>query len=188
MEIEEFGISGLWKINSPIISDERGSFREWFKQDELNQKTGNLFSARQANLSNSRKGSLRGIHFSLAQTGQGKLVTCTSGAIWELIIDLRTDSPTFKKWVGINLDAAIGVSVFISAGLGHGFLAMEENSIVTYLLTSPYSPLEEFGINPMDPELEIKWPKENYILSQKDQEAPNLTVLQSLGKLPSIAT
>ncbi len=184
MEIEELGIAGLWKINSPVISDERGSFREWFKQDELIQKTGKMFSVRQANLSKSSRGSLRGIHFSLSHTGQAKLVTCASGAIWEVVVDLRTGSPTFKKWVGINLEAAMGTSIVVSEGLGHGFLAMEENSIVTYLLTSPYSPLEEFGINPMDPELDIEWPIDNYIFSKKDQEAPSLSVLQALGKLP----
>lgn len=139
-------------------------------------------------MSKSHKGSLRGIHFSLSQTGQGKLVTCSSGAIWEVIVDLRSNSPTFKKWIGINLDASMGTSIVVSEGLGHGFLAIEENSIVTYLLTSPYSPLEEFGINPMDPELDIKWPKEDYILSKKDQEAPSLSALQALEKLPKLGT
>ena len=172
MKIEALGIDGAWIARSPVHDDARGYFREWFKADEIEQVTGRKFVVQQANISSSNKGVLRGIHYSITTEGQGKWITCISGSIWDVVVDIRPASPSFKKWVGVELSALSGDSMFISEGLGHGFISLEDNSTVAYLLTSKYSPTEEFEIYPLDPDLAIKWPLENPSLSAKDESAP----------------
>ena len=184
MKMEELAIKGAWLATSPIFEDERGLFREWFKSADINNAAEEAFEVMQANISVSHKGVLRGIHYSLADEGQSKWITCVAGSIWDVIVDIRPSSPTYKKWVGVNLNAFCGDSILISAGLGHGFIALEDNTIVTYLLTSPYSPVEEHEIYPLDLELGISWPIENPVLSRKDLQAKTLSQMLSDGKLP----
>jgi len=184
MEARNLGIEGLWLLTFPIHTDNRGFFREWFRASEIEQELGRKFETMQGNISSSDKGALRGIHFSLGLEGQGKLVTCVSGAIWDVVVDLRTNSPTFQNWIGTSLDSKKGEVLFISEGLGHGFQALEDNSAVTYLLTSPYSPDVEYELNPFDPDLGISWPLHNPILSRKDGQARSLQNLNDAGLLP----
>jgi dTDP-4-dehydrorhamnose 3,5-epimerase len=160
MNFEELAIKGVWLAHSPIHADSRGSFREWFKPAELLSATGQNFAVMQSNISISHRGVLRGIHFSLAEHGQGKWITCITGSIWDVVVDIRPSSPTFKQWVGIPLNSQSGHSVLVSEGLGHGFISLEDNTAVSYLLTSPYSPAEEHEISPLDSELSISWPIE----------------------------
>lgn len=183
MEIKELAIEGAWIAHSPTHTDSRGAFREWFKDEEIENTTGRRFVVSQANISTSNKGVIRGIHYSLTDEGQGKWITCISGSIWDVVVDIRPSSRTFKKWVGIELNALNGTSVFISESLGHGFISLEDNSTVAYLLTSDYSPTEEFEIHPLDPELGIIWPLKNTLLSPKDAAAPTLQQQLSDGKL-----
>lgn len=183
MEIEELGIKGAWIARSPIHNDDRGYFREWFKDLEIEAAIGRRFNVRQANVSSSNKGVLRGIHYSIAKEGQAKWITCISGAIWDVVVDIRQSSPTFMKWVGVDLRANSGDSLFVSEGLGHGFVSLEDNSTVAYLLTSQYSPSEEFEIHPLDPDLAIAWPLEELLLSAKDKAAPSLQTRLSMGGL-----
>jgi dTDP-4-dehydrorhamnose 3,5-epimerase len=183
MEIEELGIKGAWIARSPIHNDDRGYFREWFKDLEIEAAIGRCFNVRQANVSSSNKGVLRGIHYSIAKEGQAKWITCISGAIWDVVVDIRQSSPTFMKWVGVDLRANSGDSLFVSEGLGHGFVSLEDNSTVAYLLTSQYSPSEEFEIHPFAPDLAIAWPLEELLLSAKDKAAPTLQNRLSMGGL-----
>lgn len=183
MEIKELGIKGAWIARSPIHNDNRGYFREWFKGAEIETAIGRRFDVQQANVSSSNRGVLRGIHYSTAQEGQGKWITCISGAIWDVVVDIRQSSPTFRKWIGVDLRANSGDSLFISEGLGHGFVSLENNSTVAYLLTSQYSPSEEFEIHPLDPDLAIAWPLEELFLSAKDEAAPSLQARLSMGGL-----
>jgi dTDP-4-dehydrorhamnose 3,5-epimerase len=184
MKAKNLGIEGLWLLTFPIYTDDRGFFREWFKVSDIERELGRKFETKQANISSSDEGVLRGIHFSLGLKGQGKLVTCVTGAIWDVVVDLRKDSPTFRQWVGTSLDSKKGEVLFISEGLGHGFQSLEDNSTVTYLLTSPYSPNVEHEVNPFDPELAISWPLEKSILSEKDKLASSLQNLNDAGLLP----
>lgn len=184
MKAEKLGIEGLWLFTFPIHTDKRGFFREWYKANEIEAVLGRKFETKQANVSSSNKGVLRGIHFSLGFEPQGKLVTCVSGGIWDVVVDLRKESPTFRKWVGTSLNSKRGEALFISEGLGHAFQSLEDNSAVTYLLTSPYSPDVEYDLNPFDPELDIAWPLIDPILSEKDYSAPSLQELMSKDLLP----
>lgn len=184
MEFKRLAIEGAWIAQSAVHGDERGLFREWFKADEIRHTTGREFDVSQSSLSLSQRGVLRGIHYSLAPQGQAKWLTCVSGAIWDVIVDIRPASPTFKKWVGVELTSNGGQAILISEDLGHGFISLEDNSVVSYHLTSPYSPTEEFEIDPLDPELAIAWPLTKVIMSGKDATAPTLAMRLAEGKLP----
>ena len=189
MKFTQLEIEGAWLVESQVWPDDRGFFREWFKHDEILKETGLDFSALQANFSLSHKGVIRGIHYSLAPAGQAKWVTCVSGSIIDVVVDIRPNSKTFKKVEYINLEPDDGKAVLISPGLGHGFIAQKDYSGITYLLSSPFLPNFEYDISPLDGDLAINWSRAtarltNFILSPKDESAPPLTVRQAQGKLP----
>jgi dTDP-4-dehydrorhamnose 3,5-epimerase len=186
MKITSLGIEGAWLASSPVHGDDRGSFREWFKHSEILEITGVDFSVAQANISQSKKGVVRGIHYSLAPEGQTKWVTCVTGAIRDVVVDIRPSSPTFGKHVAVDLVGGSGDIVLIGAGLGHAFVSLQDNSHVAYLLSSPFSPSHEFEINPLDSAIGIEWslPREELLLSAKDAAAPTLAERDKEGKLP----
>lgn len=186
MKLTPLGIDGAWVAESPVWSDDRGFFREWFKSEEVVAATGINFSIQQANISQSQRGVIRGIHYSLAPQGQAKWVTCVNGSIRDVIVDIRPNSSTFGKSVFVDLNGLDGRAVFIGAGLGHGFASLAESSTIAYLLSSPYSPTEEFEINPMDPELGVDWGVDlaEASLSEKDEAAPSLDERHKESKLP----
>ena len=167
-------IEGAWLFESPSHGDDRGYFREWFKSSTIRETIGRSFEVAQSNLSRSKKGVVRGIHFSAASMGQAKWVTCANGALWDVVVDIRPNSPTFKRWTAVELRAESGKALFISEGLGHTFVALEDDTVISYLLSTPYSPKDEFAINPQDPEIAITWPDLYLIFSPKDADAPTL--------------
>lgn len=184
-DLTALSIDGAWLYQSNVFGDPRGYFTEWFQKDLLESELKREFSVKQANLSKSKRGVVRGIHFSIAKEGQAKWITCTSGAILDVVVDIRPNSPTFKKWISVELSAGSGKSIFMSEGLGHAFLALEDESTISYLLSSPYSPKDELGISPTDPDIGIIWPMSELHFSPKDQEAPSLAdLLDTLKKSP----
>jgi dTDP-4-dehydrorhamnose 3,5-epimerase len=180
MELTPLGIEGAWLAESPVWKDDRGSFREWFKAEDIKSVTGRNFGIEQANISVSTRGTLRGIHYSIAPRGQAKWITCVSGSIQDVIVDIRLDSKTFGQWIDIELKGDSGKSVFISEGLGHGFLALEDNTTVAYLVSTPFSPTDEYEINPLDEKIRVNWGLElnELKMSYKDKSAPNLSELE----------
>lgn len=188
MKLTPLGIEGAWLAESPVWKDDRGLFREWFKSLDIKDATGRNFEIEQANISLSSAGTLRGIHYSIAPGGQAKWITCVSGSIQDVIVDLRPDSKSFGQWIEVELSGNSGRAVFISEGLGHAFLALEDISAVAYLVSTPFSPTDEFEINPLDPEIGIEWgaSPEDLKISSKDLNAPTLELLRSIGKLPKM--
>ena len=184
MKFETMSIQGAWIGVNQIHYDSRGYFREWFKFNEIERQTGVKFYPQQANVSKSKYGVLRGIHFSLSELGQAKLVTCVSGSVWDVVIDIRPSSPTFGQWDCVELTEQNGKSVLISSGLGHAFVSLAEDSLLSYLQTSPYAPDFEYEINPLDAELGIQWPIVNPQMTLKDSTAPTMSELLAKGKLP----
>jgi dTDP-4-dehydrorhamnose 3,5-epimerase len=186
MKLSPLGIEGVWLAESPVWNDDRGSFREWFKDKELIEATGVEFAVQQANISISARGVLRGLHYSLAIDGQAKWITCVSGSVRDVVVDIRTDSVTFGKHVTVDLISGDGKAILIGKGLGHGFVSIENDSAVAYLVSSPFSPSEEFEINPLDPLLGISWglPLKELRLSARDSAAPSLSQRAAQGKLP----
>jgi dTDP-4-dehydrorhamnose 3,5-epimerase len=186
MELTPLEIEGAWLAESPVWEDERGNFREWFKSSSIKSLTGLDFNIAQANVSKSIRNIVRGIHYSLAEGGQAKWITCVAGSIKDVIVDIRISSPTYGKYVSVDLLAGDGRAVFVGAGLGHGFVSIADESTVVYLMTTQYSPIEEFEINPFDPTIGIDWGTNNKELkvSNKDATAPYLNERRSQGKLP----
>ena len=187
MELTPLGIEGAWLAESPVWSDERGFFREWFKSEDIEKVTGKSFGIEQANISVSSKGTLRGIHYSVAPRGQAKWVTCVAGSIKDVIVDIRPASKTFGNWVAVDLSGNLGKAVFIGEGLGHGFIALEDNTAVAYLVSTPFSPSHEFEIDPLDEEIGINWGLNlgDLKISEKDKSAPSLSARLADGKLPN---
>ena len=173
-KLTPLSIEGAWLFESPSHRDNRGYFREWFKSSVVIETLGREFTVSQSNLSRSKKGVVRGIHFSMAPSGQAKWITCANGSLWDVIVDIRPNSPTFKHWEVVELRAEEGKALFISEGLGHAFLSLEDDTVTSYLVTTPYSPSEEFAINPQDPEIAIKWPDIPLLFSDEDAGAPLL--------------
>jgi dTDP-4-dehydrorhamnose 3,5-epimerase len=186
MELTPLGIEGAWLSESPVWSDERGFLREWFKSEDVFTATGIKFLIQQANISQSQRGVIRGIHYSLAPQGQAKWVTCVAGSIQDVIVDIRPDSKTFGQWIDIELRGDSGKAVLISEGLGHGFLALEDKTAVAYLVSTSFSPADEFEINPLDNEIAIQWRMDSSSLtiSPKDIAAPTLAKQIAERKLP----
>jgi dTDP-4-dehydrorhamnose 3,5-epimerase len=187
LEITPLDIEGAWLIQSPLRRDDRGYFREWFKPEKIENLTGVSFSAEQGNISQSSKGVLRGIHYSLAPGGQAKWVTCVNGKIKDVIVDIRESSKTFGKWLEVELSSDSGKSILIGKDLGHAFLSLEEKTIITYLVSSPFSPNNEVEINPLDPTIGIEWgiDASELLISRKDLSAPSLLERKNKGQLPN---
>ena len=186
MNLIPLGIEGAWLAESPVWSDERGFFREWFKAEDVKSATGRDFGIEQANISMSSAGTLRGIHYSIALRGQAKWITCVSGLIQDVIVDIRPESKTFGQWIDVELKADSGKAILISEGLGHGFLALEDNTVVAYLVSTPFSPSDEFEINPLDENIGIKWSMRlsEFKISEKDKIAPTLLERELNRELP----
>lgn len=187
MKLTPLGIEGAWLAESPVWRDDRGFFREWFKAEDVKSASGQDFGIEQANISVSSAGTLRGIHYSIAPRGQAKWITCVSGAIKDVIVDIRPDSKSFGQWVEVELRGDSGKAVLISEGLGHGFVALEDNTAVAYLVSTPFSPNDEFEINPLDQKIAINWGLDlNFLkISKKDRNAPTLEERLAGGKLPT---
>jgi dTDP-4-dehydrorhamnose 3,5-epimerase len=158
-----------------VFGDERGFFFESFSQKVFEEAVGRKVEFVQDNHSKSSKGVLRGLHYQLAPHAQGKLVRCVAGEVFDVAVDVRTESPTYGKWVGVNLSAENKRQLWIPEGFAHGFLVLSENAEFVYKTTSYYQPLSESSIIWNDETLNIKWPiMEEIILSAKDSAAKKI--------------
>jgi dTDP-4-dehydrorhamnose 3,5-epimerase len=180
----ELSIAGAWEITPVLRTDSRGLFFEWFTDSGFTEFAGHRFDMRQANCSVSAAGVLRGVHFAQVPPSQAKYVTCVRGAVFDVVVDIRVGSPTFGQWDAVLLDDRDRRSIYISEGLGHAFLALEDGSTVMYLCSEPYAPQREHTVRATD--LGIEWPDvPELILSDRDAEAPSLAQAQAAGLLPT---
>ena len=184
MSVENLGIPGAWVYTPRQFSDDRGTFFEWFQDSTFVAAAGSSFTLAQANCSVSKKGTLRGIHFADVPPGQAKYVTCISGSVLDVLVDLRVGSPTFGKWESVVLEMNERKVVYLPSGIGHAFMALEDNSTVIYLCDQRYNPANEHEIYPLDPTIGIKWPDGlEPLLSDKDAAAPSFdSVAKNLPK------
>lgn len=188
MEIHNLQIPGSFEITTKIFEDQRGIFCETFRFDELEKSIGHKFDLRQMNTSVSKMGTLRGIHFAKVPRGQAKYVTVPFGKILDFVVDVRLGSATFGKWVSVEISAEKRNAVYLSEGLGHAFLSLQDDTVVSYLVSDIYRPEFEFAINPLDKEicLDFPIPVENIIISDKDLNAPTLHEYKNFGELPQL--
>jgi dTDP-4-dehydrorhamnose 3,5-epimerase len=186
MDVRELAIPGAWQIVPQLHSDSRGLFFEWLTDRGFTAFAGHRLDVRQANCSVSAAGVLRGLHFAQLPPSQAKYVTCLAGSVFDVVVDIRVGSPTFGRWDSVLLDDRERRSVYISEGLAHGFVALEDNSTVTYLCSTEYDPQREHTICATDPALAIDWPRDHeLVLSDRDAAAPPLDEVRAAGLLPS---
>jgi dTDP-4-dehydrorhamnose 3,5-epimerase len=187
MTARELAVPGAWEITPARYPDDRGLFYEWFTQRDFTAATGHRFELHQANCSVSAAGVLRGLHFAQLPPSQAKYVTCLRGAVFDVAVDIRVGSPTYGKWDSVRLDDRDRRSIYLSEGLAHGFLALEDDSTVMYLCSAPYAPEREHTILATDPQLGIDWPTVKDAqprLSGRDLDAPTLEQVRAAGLLP----
>ena len=187
MTVRELAVPGAWELTPALHTDSRGAFFEWFTDSEFTEFAGHRFDLRQANCSVSAAGVLRGVHFAQVPPSQAKYVTCLRGSVYDVIVDIRVGSPTFGKWDAAVLDDRHHRTVYLSEGLGHAFLALEDDSTVMYLCSAGYAPDREHTINALDPALDIAWPAIDGepIISDRDRQAPTLEEVRVAGLLPT---
>lgn len=184
--MEPLGIEGAWVFTPRVFSDDRGDFLESFQGAGFAEAVGHRLDVAQVNTSVSRRGTLRGVHFADVPPGQAKYVTCTSGAVLDVAIDIRTGSPTFGEWACVQLDDQDRRAIYVAEGLGHAFLALTDDATVSYLCSQPYRPGAEHGIDPLDRALRLPWPDDvEVLLSDKDAAAPSLETAAADGLLPT---
>ncbi len=186
MTVRPLDISGAFLISSRRFTDERGAFVEVYREDVLTEALGYQPGIVQSNYSVSHRNVLRGVHGATVPPGLAKLVTCLRGTMLDFAIDLRTGSPTFGKWDMTVLDGHGTTSVYLEEGLGHAFVALEDDTCVQYQCSELYRAQDVVTVNPLDPELglPLRLPGDP-ILSGGDAAAPALREAAELGLLPS---
>ena len=175
-------IDGPVLLAPPLHGDERGFFLETYRADAW-AAHGIPTTFVQDNHSRSKRGTVRGIHFQ-THPGQGKLVRCARGTVWDVVVDLRRGSPTFGEWEAVELDDVHGWQLWIPVGFGHGFCVLSDVADFVYKCTAYYDPGTEAGIRFDDPEVGIAWPlpADELLYSQRDRDAPPLSAVA--GSLP----
>jgi epimerase EvaD len=188
MRVRELAIDGVFEFQPTSFTDNRGLFAAPFQGDVFAATVGHPLTLAQTNHSMSRRGTIRGIHFADTPPGQSKYIYCPQGSMLDVIVDVRTGSPTFGKWDTVRLDAQSLTAVYIPEGLGHGFVALEDDTAMSYLCSTGYNPKGEHGITPLDPALDLPWPTDiEPILSAKDADAPTLAEAAEADLLPTYA-
>jgi dTDP-4-dehydrorhamnose 3,5-epimerase len=191
VQITPLSVPGAHVLTPTVHADDRGAFLEWYRHEALAGAVGHPLGLAQANASVSRRGVVRGIHYADVPPGQAKYVTCVSGAVLDVVVDLRVGSPTFGHWDSVRLDAVHRRVLYLAEGLGHGFQSLEDDSTVVYLCSDVYRPGAEHGVHPLDPALGIEWspaasgPAAVPVLSDKDAAAPTLSEALAAGRLPT---
>ena len=193
MQIRPLSIDGSFAITPRQFGDLRGVFMEWFTAEAFHEAAGHHLDLAQANCSVSAGGVLRGIHFADVPPGQAKYVTCVSGAVMDVVVDIRVGSPTFGQWDSVLLDDVDRRGIYLAEGLGHAFMSLAEGSTVVYLCSTGYVPERERGIHPLDPAIGIEWPTADRDgrpitpqLSEKDAAAPTLAEAAEGSQLPTL--
>ena len=152
-DVRPLTVPGAWLFVPDLYGDDRGVFAETYTESVFVATVGHPLVVAQVNTSVSRRGTLRGVHYSVAPEGQAKYVTCAAGAVLDVVVDLRVGSPTFGAHDAVQLDAATRNALFLSEGLGHAFLALSDEAVVTYFCSTPYAPQHELTVSALDPAL-----------------------------------
>ena len=173
MKFEECKINGLIVCKPAIINDKRGFFTETFRKDLFDNFIGEKSSFCQINSSESTHGTIRGLHFQISPSSQSKLVSVQRGEILDVALDLRRNSITFGKYFSVILNDINNYQLFIPSGFAHGFSVLSNKARVQYMVDNFYDKKNEFGINPLDNELNIDWRVKNPIVSERDISSPN---------------
>jgi dTDP-4-dehydrorhamnose 3,5-epimerase len=173
MKFNDIGLEGACTIDLDMMGDERGFFARTFCVNEFQE---NGLDGKIVQINNSlsqKKGTLRGIHYQVEPCAETKIVRCLNGSLWDVIVDLRKESQTYLSWYGEELSAQNRKMMYVPKGFGHGFISLEDNTEIIYMVTEFYSPENERGVRWDDPKIGIKWPVDPVIISDKDKSHPD---------------
>jgi dTDP-4-dehydrorhamnose 3,5-epimerase len=185
MRSKALSIAGAWVFEPQSFGDGRGLFVAPYQEAAFVAAVGAPVQLAQANHSVSRRGVIRGLHFADVPPGQAKYVYCPSGALLDVVVDIRIGSPTYGQHEAVLLDSESYRAVYLSEGLGHAFCALADNTVASYLCSTPYAPVIERTLSPLDPALALPWPSDiTPILSERDAAAPTLAEAEAAGLLP----
>lgn len=187
VRVRSFEISGVHEFTPPAFPDHRGLFAAPFQEAAFVEAVGHPLRLAQTNHSVSARDVIRGVHFADVPPGQGKYVYCPRGSMIDVVVDIRVGSPTFGEWVAVRLDSTEYRALYVAEGLGHAFVALEDDTVMTYLCSTPYNPPAEHGISPLDPALGLPWAEHltgEPVMSEKDRSAPTLAEAAEQGLLP----
>ncbi len=174
MRFADTPIPGAFLIEPEPVTDERGSFTRTFCRDELARRALETAVAQCSVSHNRRRGTLRGLHYQAAPQDEVKLVRCTRGAIFDVIVDLRPGSAAFGTWFGARLDADSGRQLYVPRGVAHGYLTLADDTEVAYSISAPYHAELQRGLRWDDPSVAIAWPGEVIVISERDRGLPGL--------------
>jgi dTDP-4-dehydrorhamnose 3,5-epimerase len=188
MEFRPLSVEGAFEVIPRQFPDGRGVFLESFRGDLLAEHVGHRMDVVQTNVSVSSRGTVRGIHFADVPPSQAKYVTALSGSLVDFVVDIRVGSPTFGQWDSVLLDTRDRRAVYLAEGLGHAFVALEDDTTAMYLCSAAYNPEREHGVHPLDPQVGLRLPDGiEPLLSPKDEAAPSLAEARAQGLLPTYA-
>ena len=166
-------ISDVYLIQPALHEDERGVFRRSFCAEEF-KINGIKFDVKQGNISeNFNKHTLRGFHYQVSPSSESKIISCATGSLYNVVLDLRKESGTFKQWVALEISSNIKESIYVPAGCANAFLTMDDNTIVHYYMGDSFSPNTYKGIRYNDPMFSVTWPCEPKVISDKDLNFPD---------------
>jgi dTDP-4-dehydrorhamnose 3,5-epimerase len=189
VESRELRVAGAFEFTPVVHRDARGEFSEAYRFEAIRDAVGVVPEWKQTNLSVSARGVIRGIHYSIANPGQIKYVTVAAGRLVDYVVDLRQGSPTYGAWDQVELNAETRRAVYVPAGVGHAFVALEDGTAVSYLCSEVFDPAVEFGVSPFDPALGIEWalPRGELIVSDRDAGAPTRAEAIAAGQVAAFA-
>lgn len=180
MKFTELSLPGVYLIELDLIKDERGFFARSFCSKEFSQY-GLCSRFEQCNISfNIQKGTLRGMHYQTGEQSEAKLIRCSMGTIYDVLLDLRPESPTYKKWIAVKLSATNRKMIYVPEGFAHGFQTLEDQSEIFYQMSVSFAPNSTGGVRWNDPAFNIQWPLPPSIISQKDQSYSDFDMQQIL--------
>jgi len=186
VRFRELAVPGVVEFTPTVFPDARGRFVAPFQESAFVEATGHRLHLAQSNHSISRRGVVRGVHFSDVPPGQAKYVHCSRGALLDVAIDVRVDSPTFGRWDSVLLDTETYRAVYLPEGIGHAFIALAEDTVMAYLCSTGYDPAAEHTVCPLDPTLRLPLPAGlEVVLSDKDRTAPTLAEAAQTNILPT---
>ncbi|MEV6236655.1 dTDP-4-dehydrorhamnose 3,5-epimerase family protein [Lentzea sp. NPDC051838] len=186
MKARELAVEGAFEFTPTVYPDDRGRFLSPFQEEAFTDALGgSLFRVAQTNHSVSRYGVVRGIHYTATPPGSAKYVYCARGKALDIVVDLRVGSPTFGRWDAVVMDQQHHRATYFPVGVGHAFVALEDDTTMSYMLSGSYVPENELALSVFDPDLQLPLPSDlEPILSERDRVAVMLTEARTLGLLP----
>ncbi len=190
MKARELAVAGAYEFTPQVFADDRGMFVTTFEETAFTAATGTpMFPVRQMSFSLSRRGVVRGVHYTATPPGCAKLVHCPQGTVLDVVVDLRRGSPTFGRWDSVVLDRDGARSVYFPVGVGHMFVALADDSVMAYTLSAEYVADNERSISVLDPELNLPIPTDiEPVMSHRDTVAATLAEALKAGHLPDYET